>query len=86
MNERYVCTECGCHCGGKTILTAPNPFDNSEQIYGCPQCYSVNFLRGTCDEPDCWEPDTIGMPTPNGYRRTCYRHSVTDIQSKEDSK
>lgn len=56
------------------MLTAPNPFDPEDTLCGCPLCREVNNLRSCCDEPECFEPDTCGTPTPEGYRRTCGKH------------
>lgn len=70
------CTERRCSwCGPDTnALTAPNPFDKDDTLYGCPGCKDVNTLQEACDEPDCWEFSSCGTPTPNGYRRTCGKH------------
>ncbi len=70
---RMVCEECGARIAG-TVLSATNPFDPEDVITGCPNCKSVNRLRTTCDEPECWEPDTMGIGTTKGYRRTCWEH------------
>jgi hypothetical protein len=58
------------------VLDARNPFCSQDIISGCPKCFSVNEIRGTCDYPGCWEPDTMGTPTANGYRRTCWKHRL----------
>jgi len=71
---RVVCEECGWKGYTYEILTASNPFDPIDRIIGCPTCKSVETLRTTCDEPGCWEQDTMGTPTKNGYRRTCWKH------------
>ncbi len=75
MNEtKIVCEECDWHGTSGELLTAPSPFDRFHTIAACPNCKEVNYYRTACDEPGCWEPDTMGTPTENGYRRTCYKH------------
>lgn len=82
---RFVCEECSARISTK-VLSAPNPFDNSDTITGCPSCKSVNTLRSTCDELGCWEPDTIGTPIlhgqSEGYRRTCWKHVPRQDQTR----
>ena len=55
-------------------LSAPSPFDTEDTVIGCPQCREINNLHKCCDEPECRERATCGMPTPTGYRRTCGKH------------
>jgi len=50
-------------------------FDPEYILHGCPKCKSVNMVGTVCDEWGCWEPDTIGTPTGDGYRRTCHTHA-----------
>ena len=73
---KLVCNECLCQTDSKSILTAPNPFDKNDEIMGCPKCKCVNNMRTACDEPGCWEEDTLGIPTEDGYRRVCYLHRI----------
>lgn len=73
--NRYICNDCGRRIENREVLDAPNPFDKAITIFGCPKCKCVNTLRTVCDEPGCWEPDTCGTPTPQGYRRTCEKHT-----------
>ena len=56
-------------------LKAPNPFNPENDILiGCPDCKDVNNLQVCCDEPGCWEAVSMGVPTPDGYRNTCYAY------------
>lgn len=73
---KQVCSDykCNWHGTSEEVLMAPNPFDPSDEILGCPKCKQVNTVQVACDEPDCWEPVTMGTPTPTGYRQTCGRH------------
>ena len=36
----YKCLECGLIT--QTFLKDKNPFNKEEEIYGCPNCFSVN--------------------------------------------
>jgi len=56
-------------------LYAPNPFDESDKLIGCPLCKSVNSLVQACDDHDCWDEATCGTPTDGGYRMTCGKHA-----------
>jgi hypothetical protein len=73
-HNKSVCTLCGWKGLFEQLLVAPNPFCIGDQLHGCPGCGQVNCFHSACDEPGCWEPDTCGMPTDFGYRRTCYKH------------
>lgn len=72
--EKVLCQECDWHGILADVQTAPNPFDMTEQIMGCPACHSVDSMRTVCDEPECRLPATCGTPTPDGYRQTCSKH------------
>ena len=73
MNS-FICSECGYKIMDFELLTAPNPFNPEDTISGCPKCLSAGEFQGACDEPGCNQVSTSGTPTPNGYRRTCYKH------------
>lgn len=72
---RLACDSWRCRWNGDSaaVLRAPDPFNEGCELLACPQCREQT-IRTCCDEPDCWELDTCGTPTPNGYRRTCDRH------------
>lgn len=65
---------CGWHGQEEEVLQAPNPFDSTDTLQGCPECKSVETIFVACDEPDCWKQATCGTPTPSGYRQTCGKH------------
>ena len=73
---RWRCKDCNAECSDGTLLLAPNPFDSDDTIVGCPHCKCVSEFIELCDEPECHEAASCGSPTPDGYRRTCFRHSV----------
>lgn len=79
MSTKYKCGNCGKISQQKDILTAPDPFDLGEIIFGCPFCKQIGELFTLCDEPGCKEISTCGFPSKNsknGYRRTCGKHIV----------
>ena len=77
---KVKCDECGWHGLENQVLVARSPFDDGDNIYGCPKCLDVNSMRPVCDEPDCWSDSTCGTPTPDGYRNTCHKHIPKDNQ------
>jgi hypothetical protein len=75
MSQRYICKECWARLEEKEVLFAPNPFDPSSVILGCPKCKAVQEMVPVCDEPGCWESVCCGTPMPLGeYRSTCHKH------------
>ena len=76
MNDyKAVCKECGWRGKWSQLLEAPNPFDpENDRITGCPNCREIESARVVCDEPNCWNEQTCGFPTPDGYRMTCSKH------------
>jgi len=71
---KVICDECGWHGQEEEMLIAKNPFDESENVNGCPKCKSVDSMLVACDEPGCWKQTSCGTPTPDGYRTTCGQH------------
>lgn len=81
-NRKYRCSECrAVSIPESEWLTAPNPFDDSDVVIGCPECKSVNSSVLLCDEDGCNEDWSCGFPTGDntdrygGYRGTCSEHS-----------
>jgi hypothetical protein len=76
--DKLVCDECDARVRMGEVLSAVHPFDPGEHVIGCPRCKEQQSFRTCCDEPGCWEEDTMGTPatfgSPRGYRRTCYKH------------
>lgn len=72
--SKLVCS-CGWRGTADQLLHGSSPFAPHEYIYGCPRCQAIEQCHTCCDEPDCWEQDTCGTPTPGGYRRTCDKHA-----------
>lgn len=73
MNEKWYCRNCGEIC--TEYLTSPHPFDSKDSVTGCPKCHSVDSLEAACHADGCNKPGTSGMPTPWGYKLSCFDHS-----------
>lgn len=71
---RMACQECGSECSEATVLRAPNPFDEEQEVWGCPACKSVDGFDRLCDEPACRHVATCGTPHPSGYKFHCHHH------------
>ena len=84
MTTKQVCGmyECEWHGTSDDVLKAPNPFDEGDVLWGCPECKAVNSIYLACDEPGCWERSACGMPTDTGYRSTCGKHRPKSIGQK----
>lgn len=72
-NHRWEC-ECGWRGFISDMLKAPNPFDDTDMIHGCPSCKQIGEFTQMCDE--CWKPATCGTPTDGGYKRLCGDHYI----------
>ena len=77
------CKECGWKGGGKSLLTAANPFSINDTITGCPQCSSINSTIQVCDVHNCWEDVCAGWPSEEGYRQTCSKHRLMRTALKQ---
>lgn len=82
---KFVCDECDWHGLDDDRLVAPNPFNSSMTIYGCPACKEVDCCRVACDQDDCWEPAACGAATPDGYRSTCSKHRPKEAAKAEEA-
>ena len=74
MTDKWKCRECAVTV--TEYLTAPNPFDATDSIIGCPNCKCVDSLEGVCDEHGCNQISSCGFPTETRYRRTCGKHYI----------
>lgn len=70
----WRCGNCDLIYSENELLKAPNPFDKSECLTGCPDCNFVNDFSQICDAPNCKEDSTCGIPTKAEYRRVCGKH------------
>jgi hypothetical protein len=64
-------------------LRAANPFDNSQEVIGCPQCYAVDSMVWACFEDGCKREVCLCIKTKNGYRMACVEHLPLEIDQKE---
>lgn len=73
----WGCNDCSWIGRQSALLVAPNPFDPTDNILGCPQCKAIGSFWEVCDEPCCKRQASCGFPTETGgYRRTCGQHSL----------
>ena len=76
-DKQWRCLECNEISLETDLLVAPNPFDETDNITGCPKCKGVDGFEEICDEPECKAEATCGFPVKEGfggYRRTCGKH------------
>lgn len=78
MSNKWQCDDCEHVFTAEQFLKAPNPFDERQQIVGCPGCKGVDGFTNLCDEEDCTTEATCGWNSPKGYRRTCGHHMSRD--------
>ena len=73
---KWFCSECKENFYlDSDALRAKNPFNQSEEIVGCPNCFAVNSRVEACQHGHCWMEASCGTPTKDGgYARTCGRH------------
>jgi hypothetical protein len=71
--EKWVCRECGKVTS--EYLTAPNPFELSETLVGCPSCFEVGSLVAACWK--CDREASGGYNDSGVYRyvRACHEHA-----------
>lgn len=75
-HDRWKCRECGHICTTAEMLTAPNPFADTAEICGCPDCKAVESLSAACAIEGCKRDGTCGGHGADGvYRTTCYEHA-----------
>jgi hypothetical protein len=82
--SRWLCSECGHICYDEYILTAPSPFDPSDNITGCPHCKAVDSFGGACAADGCRLEASGGHPGAFGFRYvwTCWDHSPSNPSHK----
>ncbi len=72
--SRWLCKECGCVCTDAAFLYAPSPFDDADELIGCPVCKSVDSFVAAC-----WKCDRAAGTGMSGapefrYIQTCFEH------------
>lgn len=73
-SRRIRCTECDWMGVLGQQLTAPNPFDPSEEIVGCPSCHEPNSFELLCEVDGCTREASCGTSVPGDYAQTCGKH------------
>jgi hypothetical protein len=68
--NRTKCTNCDWTGTNDDILSGKNPFDPTEEVFGCPKCKSVDPFIKLCDVAECRHAASGGHPTLNGYATT----------------
>lgn len=75
MQALTRCNACDHKMDPAALLTAVNPFDPADTIYGCPMCFQcTEGFTKLCDEPRCRDDAETGWSHPDGYRTTCCKH------------
>lgn len=74
--QRWECENCNAVSLEHELLRAPSPFDQDDELIGCPVCKSCEGFTELCEMPDCEKPATCGGAFADGvYRRTCGQHA-----------
>ncbi len=74
--HRWLCAECDHVSLDSEILRAPSPFDDTDEIVGCPKCKAAETLVWACHSDGCVRVASIGEPWPDRvYRWSCHSHS-----------
>jgi hypothetical protein len=75
-SSRIQCKACAWTGLMKDLLSAGNPFNVEETIFGCPECNQCTAgFDNLCCLHDCKELAVCGfLTTTNGYLFTCHEH------------
>lgn len=75
-DRKWQCEFCAAVSVESELLTAPNPFNQTDELIGCPVCKSVEGFIELCEIEGCTKGATCGGPGNDGvYRRTCGPHA-----------
>jgi len=79
--DSYLCEECDQVTA--IYLSAPNPFDRTDTITGCPNCQSVDSLVRACWK--CNRRGTIGTTASTEFRyiHTCFEHNPERVLEEQ---
>ena len=75
MIHKFNCDSCDWHGTEEQVLKAKNPFNETEELLGCPVCKYPETLNYACAEPNCWNDI--------GYGNTCAVH-IPDRKYRAD--
>lgn len=73
-DRRWRCKVCGHITFDGKLLRGVSPFDKTDNIIGCPECFTIDSVERVCDRRTCNSIATCGTPTKRGYATTCYKH------------
>lgn len=78
MNKKYKteCRSCGWRGSSERLLRAKSPFDQDEELVGCPECKQcAEGFDSLCDIEGCNGFVAGGTPTKDGdYIFACHKH------------
>lgn len=78
---KVICDGCGWHGKKEEMLSAKNPFSETEVIFACPKCKLLeNSVERACDIDGCWEEAVSGQPTSDGYKLLCGKHLHSRVE------
>lgn len=72
--DKVKCEQCGWKGLKDKLLVAKHPFDEEDEISGCPQCFDICNLDYVCEVDDCWDLATCGNTYKGEYKRLCSKH------------
>ena len=83
--KRILCANrrCGWKGTDEDVLKAPNPFEEGEEMWACPECRDYDSLVTPCDFEGCWNESTCGTNTDEGYKRLCGNHFRKEIDGRK---
>jgi len=80
-DRKWRCRVCSAESLEPALLKAPSPFDEDQELIGCPICKQCDEgFDPICDEAGCQDMASRGWPTGSnndawgGYRNTCGKH------------
>ena len=82
--ENWICAKCSFigPIDAFLFIPDPRPEPNARGWWLCTSCDEIDCVTSACDEPGCARKGSCGFPSPTGYRRTCFEHSIFNHGSK----
>lgn len=66
------------NCGWKgtetKVVKAPNPYNEEEIFWICPQCKDEDSLQFACDVSECWRRYYVILLDGEGFKNYCKLH------------
>lgn len=76
--DKYYCKTCEVVLKIDKLLKGKHPFNLTQEVTGCPNCFSIDSFYPVCDEPGCTETASCGVTTIEGYRSLCGTHILKE--------